>query len=456
MAQLSALAGACLFALVLVVWIKHDVWERLGRLAHSFATIESESFFLGMHVREAIVRLNNSLLRYQLSGDPAEKARCARASQEIAQRLSEGQKGLGPEEERITRQLQTAYQAYLEATAELRDRAVRGVRKDSASQVQDQIDLHSGRLLQLADQLVVAQNIGMKSFFVRSQEALHSLQLLLWLALAVMVGLIASVAALSYRTLVAPLRRQLDQTQSIIERQEKLASLGVLAAGVAHEVRNPLTAIKFRLFSFRKALPAALHDNEDLATIGSEVNRLEKIVRDFLQFARPAEPARAGVAVSELLRETQKLLRGELESRGIDLQVNEGPVGAIQADRQQIQQVLINLIQNGAESIAGRGTITLSVRAGATKWSGDARSVVIIEITDTGKGIAPEAQKRLFDPFFSTKATGTGLGLAIAARIVEKHGGQIQCATQPGRGTTFSVALPIDSQNENEGSIDRG
>jgi len=104
--------------------------------------------------------------------------------------------------------------------------------------------------------------------------------------------------------------------------------------------------------------------------------------------------------------------------------------------------VLINLVRNGAEAIDGTGTVTLRSRAARARVAGGETDAVILEVSDTGKGIPPEVEKRLFDPFFSTKETGTGLGLAIAARIVERHGGSLQYQTRPGHGTTFGVVLP--------------
>jgi signal transduction histidine kinase len=126
------------------------------------------------------------------------------------------------------------------------------------------------------------------------------------------------------------------------------------------------------------------------------------------------------------------------------------------ADRQQLDQVLINLAQNAADSMPAGGTLTLRARAGAAELSKKRQAVVMIDVVDTGVGIPPEAQKRLFDPFFSTKDGGTGLGLAIAARIVERHGGVMQFSTRRDHGTTFTVVIPIESNHsESTNSPDR-
>lgn len=244
--------------------------------------------------------------------------------------------------------------------------------------------------------------------------------------------------------MIAPLRHQLTESQAVIARQEKLASLGVLAAGVAHEIRNPLTAIKFRLFSLKKTLPEAA--NEDAAVIGNEISRLERIVKDFLQFARPSEPVLVDVPAARVLQEVCDLLRPQVEKNAIELRLDSCDSIWVRVDMQQIKQVLINLVQNSAEVIGTDGVITL----GARSQSRNGERLALLEVTDTGKGIPPEVQERLFDPFFTTKEGGTGLGLPIAARIVEKHHGELRYHTTSGRGTTFVVTLPGYSEHETQ------
>ena len=142
------------------------------------------------------------------------------------------------------------------------------------------------------------------------------------------------------------------------------------------------------------------------------------------------------------MREVQRLLADPLAKKGIHLVREEEAHSRIQADAAQIQQVLINLVQNAADSMVGSGTITLRSRVDRKRLANTEADVVVLEVADTGRGIAPEVEKRLFDPFFTTKDTGTGLGLSIAARIVQKHGGALQYQTQPNRGTVFGIVLP--------------
>ena len=158
--------------------------------------------------------------------------------------------------------------------------------------------------------------------------------------------------------------------------------------------------------------------------------------------ARPSEPHLTTVPADEPLRKVQALLAPQLEKSAIRLTVENSPSARIQVDPQQIQQVLINLIQNAADSIGQNGTVTLRARLDSKRLADRPTDVLILEVADTGKGIPPEVQKRLFDPFFTTKESGTGLGLSIAARIVGKHGGALQYQTQPNHGTTFGIVLP--------------
>jgi signal transduction histidine kinase len=245
-----------------------------------------------------------------------------------------------------------------------------------------------------------------------------------------------------YGGLIAPLRVKLVQSEALLERQEKLASLGMLAAGVAHEVRNPLTAIKAWLFIQQKQLKPGSPEQADAEIISNEVIRLEHIVRDVLLFARPSEPRLSEVAAEEPLKHVQALLAPQMEKSGIRLAVENSVSARVRIDEQQIQQVLINLVQNAADSIGENGTITLRVRLDMKPLGNGEQNVAILEVADTGKGIPPEVEKRLFDPFFTTKESGTGLGLSIAARIVEKHGGALQYQTFLNRGTVFGVVLP--------------
>ena len=187
----------------------------------------------------------------------------------------------------------------------------------------------------------------------------------------------------------------------------------------------------------------------DVENVGfnMDVSRLERIVQDVLSFARPSDPRLETVAADTLLREVQGLMSPNLESRAVQLIVEPGPELLMRADSGHLKQVLVNLISNAADAIDGAGTVILRARAGLASLDGQETDAVLLEVSDTGKGIPPHIQERMFDPFFSTKETGTGLGLSIAARIIQKHGGALQYQTRPGHGTTFEIVLPRESEH---------
>ena len=271
-----------------------------------------------------------------------------------------------------------------------------------------------------------------------------------WALMMVAAALAAAIMVLFHlrRMIVIPLRQKLIENNTAIEHQKKLTHFARLATGLAHEIRNPLTAINVRLHSLKKNLTENSSEQEDALVIGHEIQRLERIVQEFLQFARPAEPKLLTVSADSLLAKVQSLFGPQLEKNSIRLTVESVPDVWVRVDPHQIQQVLINLIQNAAESMERDGAITLRVRRDAARLTGRTRPVVIVEVSDTGKGIPPEVQKRMFDPFFTTKEEGTGLGLAIASRIVETHGGTLECRSEVNRGTTFTIVLPQTKSEE--------
>jgi len=444
--KLSLLAGLLLTVLlgsILVAWVSRTTWERVGRLQHQFAELNPDSFYLGVRMKSDIQRLNDTLLRYRLHGEAADCDLFLDDVHGLTQWFKANRtNAVTPMEREFFEQMEGAYYEYVDESTNLllaangKLQTKIGAFPASYEKVQQQ----SQHLLDMCDAFIYGQRLAFDDFLQESNNTLTTFQRLLKLSVALLLVLIAMLSVLVYRGMIAPLRFQLTESQAIIARQEKLASLGVLGAGVAHEIRNPLTAIKFRLYSLRKSLPGASANNEDVLVIASEINRLERIVKDFLQFARPSEPELVAAPPSRILQEVQCLLKPQLEKAAIELKLEPSEAAWVRADTQQIKEVLINLIQNSAESIGRKGTITLRAR--------DENGSTLLEVIDTGKGIPAEVQKRLFDPFFTTKEGGTGLGLPIAARIVEKHGGELRYQTQLNRGTTFAIVLPRANEHE--------
>ncbi|MCG3196976.1 MAG: HAMP domain-containing protein [Candidatus Omnitrophica bacterium] len=232
--------------------------------------------------------------------------------------------------------------------------------------------------------------------------------------------------------------------EALVSRQERLAALGQLTAGVAHELRNPLSIIKACAEILHRRFSGESGENGLCRDIIDEVDRLSRVVSDFLTFARPSQPSRRTVHLNELLAHTlDRVERGEHSGEVIILRELADPLPSVDADPEQIEQVLLNLIRNGLESMGLRGA--LEIRSGQSAEEGE----VWFEVRDHGQGMDEATRRRVFDPFYTTKAEGTGLGLSICHRILEAHGGSIVVAeTSKGGGTTFRVSFP---KSEKEG-----
>jgi two-component system NtrC family sensor kinase len=234
----------------------------------------------------------------------------------------------------------------------------------------------------------------------------------------------------------------LKQKQEQLIRSAKMAALGQLSAGVAHEIRNPLTSIKIFIQSLEKQLDLDETQQEDFRIIKKEMDRLNEIVIRFLNFARPEEPQFQAVNMRGLVMDALNLLVPRIRNNGIRLVISLAPdLPAVKGDPKQLDQVLLNLLLNAVEAMPMGGT--LEVRSGLKTVPESEGKLLQIVIRDSGPGIGREEQARLFDPFFSTKEGGTGLGLSIVYSIVQKHDGQIDVESELGKGTSFILSLPL-------------
>jgi signal transduction histidine kinase len=428
----------------LTLWGVHASGRRIDRLERRLTSSQLESFRLADEFQQRLLTLNNAMLRYAGRREPQVWTEFAKASANLDQWIDEEYPKLNTDHERaLLNQINAAYDDYLEAARRVpTNQQPAAVSSEAFTQI-NQFERQANSLLTLGTELAHAHDAAKESFLGEANQALGYLRAFLFGGVVLLLLLAGALCLLLYRDIIAPLRTRLVRSQQLLERQEKLATLGTLAAGIAHEIRNPLTSIKARLYTHGKHIQGNDAAIADVAIISSEIARLEHIVQDVLHFARPSEPKLEVVRADAPLREVQTLMTASLEKSNVQLVAEPGPELFVSMDVALIKEVLINLVRNAAEAIEREGTITLRVRADVVHLRDRSTQVAILEVADTGKGILPEVQKRLFDPFFSTKETGTGLGLPISARIVEKHNGALQFQTQPGRGTTFGVALPI-------------
>jgi two-component system, NtrC family, sensor kinase len=238
---------------------------------------------------------------------------------------------------------------------------------------------------------------------------------------------------------VAERERQLEHaTRKQIGQSEKLASIGRLAAGIAHEINNPLTGVLTFAHLLRKKPAMSDEDRQDLDVILRETTRVREIVRGLLDFARESPSQKQPLDINEVIRQTMTLVRSQKEFRKVTLEEHlQDGLPSVTGDRNQLQQVLLNLALNACEAMPQGGTFTLTTRAVDEK--------ILISVADTGCGIKKEHLGRIFDPFFTTKPVGkgTGLGLSVSYGIIQQHSGTIEVDSIEEKGTTFTIALPV-------------
>jgi two-component system sensor histidine kinase HydH len=234
--------------------------------------------------------------------------------------------------------------------------------------------------------------------------------------------------------------RQLRET---LWQTDRLANIGTLSAGMAHEIKNALVAGK----TFIDLLLEKNRDSELVPVVRRELARIETMVTRILKFAGPDRPSRRAVSVHEIIEHSLRLIQPHRESRSIALEQTLGAeADLVTGDDYQLQQAFVNLFLNALEAMGPAGTLTIATETlseSGTAAGSTPTTRLRISIIDTGDGIAPENLDRLFEPFFTTKPEGTGLGLPITRRIIEDHQGTITVESAPRKGTTFRIVLPL-------------
>jgi two-component system NtrC family sensor kinase len=246
---------------------------------------------------------------------------------------------------------------------------------------------------------------------------------------------------MGFEGIIKDITQRKNMEQQLLQA-DKLASLGQLSAGVAHEINNPLGLILGFTQLLLKGESKGQQQVEDLKTIEKHTRNCKRIVEALLNFARRTETKRAAVEINQTIREVLTIMRHQLELEDLQIETSlDESLPPIQGDSEKLKQVFMNLILNARQAITGPGKITVSSSYLAPEQK------VIIRIHDTGSGIEPEFINKVFDPFFTTKPTGqgTGLGLSLSYGIVKEHGGDLLVTSDPGKGSTFSIVLPLGS-----------
>ncbi|UZP66354.1 ATP-binding protein [Desulfovibrio mangrovi] len=245
--------------------------------------------------------------------------------------------------------------------------------------------------------------------------------------------------------------REVRRLQQEVRRKEKLAAVGSLAAGVAHEIRNPLSSIKGYATYFGTRFPEGSEDRAAAGIMVQEVDRLNRVITDLIGFSRPSDLKRRETDVHDLAEHCMRLLGADAAAQGVSLSFRcADGLPHLHVDPDRLSQALLNICLNGMEAMAGGGVLGMVIDM-------EEEDFLRIRISDTGHGIPPEALVRIFDPYYTTKSQGTGLGLAIVHKIIEAHGGVIHVASRGeaddahasanggGAGTTFTILLPVEA-----------
>jgi len=252
--------------------------------------------------------------------------------------------------------------------------------------------------------------------------------------------------------------KDLTQVEQLEERErlrDRLASLGEMAAGIAHELKNPLAGIEVMAGLLRRQVSESKDAQSLLADIISEAKLANAIVVEMLEFVRPVRLQVERTSIADVVQQSVTMAESKAERGGVDVTVDLEPgLPQIQADHHQLCQVFTNLIANAFEALDRKGHITITGRTSA--MDNDPAFVgvhpptptVVVDVADDGPGLKADVTEKIFDPFFTTKVTGTGLGLAIVRKIVDAHDGRIDVNSQQGVGTRFRVTLPVTSASE--------
>jgi len=334
------------------------------------------------------------------------------------------QVALTEHEQRILDRIRSLYQEY----DQLRYHVIQ-LAQDGEARAAEQLLFQRGR--ELAERLYEACEELLffnEQLIAESQQAsgrrLIWFQTMLWgsVATAILLGVLGGWL------IARSMTRRLVQS-------EKLASLGHMAGLVAHEVRNPLTAIKMRIHALQDELEASHASQDHVAVIRQEIERLERMVQNFLDLARLPEPRLRPLAVSDVIARALEVVKPTLEEQAIQIRTSvPDDLPLVQGDAEQLEQVLLNLFLNAIQAMPEGGVIDVGA-----SWADGALEV---SVSDTGAGIPKASRTNLFEPFFTTKANGIGLGLSLAKKVVEQHRGSIALKDRPGGGTTVAIRLP--------------
>jgi two-component system sensor histidine kinase HydH len=374
----------------------------------------------GRRIVDDLLRHLAELTEIGLQGDDSDRERVATLDEAVPQLLAEFESTTGPEPEEvgIVHRLKDAFRRYREA-----ERAGGGVVDRTALAI---LETDVRQALRNLDHRIAEET-------ALSLAMMH--RMASWTAWALAgVGIMATIAGLFFGYSVAS---GLERT---MVRAEELSALGQMAAGMAHELRNPLTAISMLVQLQREKPEGGGLPPEDLTIIEREIARMEERLKAFIDYARPSRPRWRRIDLRDVATATLGLVQGRAAKHRVEVQFDRPPDPVpVEADAEQVGRVLVNLAMNAIDAMPRGGRLTMTLALAADGF-------VEIAVDDTGPGVDPKTLPRMFEPFFTSKEAGLGLGLPISERIARDHGGRLTARNRPEGGARFVLRLPGPSK----------
>ncbi|MEW9124411.1 MAG: ATP-binding protein, partial [Thermotaleaceae bacterium] len=234
---------------------------------------------------------------------------------------------------------------------------------------------------------------------------------------------------------------EIKKIKDQMQRNEKLAAVGELATGIAHEIRNPLAIIKMIEQTMQNELKENKEAVVELQVIDEEVERANKVIKSLMEFGKPSKNLKNIYSLNEIIEDVLIIINKYTTQHNVNVCFNKAQIPYSEFDKEQLKQAFVNLIFNAVDAMPRGGELTISTDYAHDKW-------IKVEFHDEGDGIAEENLEKIFTPFFTTKDEGTGLGLSIVHRIIEEHHGIIKVSSKPGKGTSFEMLFPVKNNDE--------
>jgi signal transduction histidine kinase len=463
---------------------------RIRASYQALATLQLDQARLIQELESTLLDQENRTINLVLSGSenrPEAEADYVPDFETVMGRLREA--GLEPDQRSLLGEVSEAFATYRVERDKVIEMAREGRFESARRSMQGETNIAYWRVRSMCEGLSDANDRDVERALAAGRRQARRVTSWMFACVALLSGLLASTAWLLFSGILRPLRRMVEEARrdDAIPREgssddelreldiylsqlrrdvaqtrnhlalshqhlldsEKLATIGKIAAGVAHEIRSPLTSLRLRLFSMQQHLNGADTDQaQSVRVMTEEVIRLDKIVRNFLDFSRPPDLRVQPCNLTLLIDRTLEVLRHRIEGQGLRIERREEEsLPPVLADPQQLRQVLINLVNNAIEVLSVGGTIRIDASRENSSRTGP---TVALRVADDGPGVVDEIRRKIFDPFTTTKSEGAGLGLWIAQRIVTQHGGELALESSSKLGTTFVARIPIVEEEGNE------